>query len=111
MSGTIKQMFIVMMLVLLGFRGSLTIKFLFMYNQTCMFGLTLIDFSPDVLHYYLLITNLDRYDGSCNTVEDPFGRICVPNKIDDVKFKVFNMIKEIKIIKITCGSYFIRMQM
>ena len=92
----IKQIFIVMMLVLLGFGGSLTIKFVFMYNKTCMFGLTLIDFSPDVLHYYPLITSLDRYGGSCNTVEDPFGRICVPNKIDDVKFKVFNLIKEIR---------------
>ena len=34
-------------------------------------------------------------DGSCNTVEDLFGRICVPNEIEDLNSKVFNMIKGI----------------
>ena len=34
-------------------------------------------------------------DGSCNTVEDPFGRIFVPNKMDNVNLKVFSMIKGI----------------
>ena len=27
------------------------------------------------------------------TVDDPFGRICDPNKINDVNLSVFNMIK------------------
>ena len=27
------------------------------------------------------------------TVDDPFGRICAPNKINDVNLSVFNMIK------------------
>ena len=33
--------------------------------------------------------------GSCNSIEDPFGRICAPNKIEKVKLKLFNMIKGI----------------
>ena len=33
---------------------------------------------------YPLITSINRCDGSCNTVEDPFGRICVPNKTEHV---------------------------
>ena len=32
---------------------------------------------------------------SCNTAEDPFCRICMPNKIEDVNLKVFNIIKGI----------------
>ena len=31
---------------------------------------------------------------SCNTVEDPFDRICVPNKIQDVDLEVFNQTQE-----------------
>ena len=27
------------------------------------------------------------------TVDDPFGRICAPNKINDVNLTIFNMIK------------------
>ena len=38
---------------------------------------------------------MNRCDGSCNFIEDPFGRICVPNKIEDGNLKVFNMIKRI----------------
>ena len=33
-------------------------------------------FELDELHYYPFIISLDRCDGSCNTVEDPLGRIC-----------------------------------
>ena len=29
-----------------------------------------------------------------NTVEDPFGRICVPNKTQDVDLEVFNLTQE-----------------
>ena len=49
---------------------------------------------------------LDRSDGSCNTAEDSVGRKCVPNKIEEVNLKVFNMIKgknESKTIKHTSG--------
>ena len=32
---------------------------------------------------------------SCNTVEDPFSRICVSNKIEEVNLEAFNIIKGI----------------
>ena len=55
---------------------------------------------------------MNRFDGSCNTIKDPYGRICVPNKID-VNLKVFNMIKGIiesksltKHISCDCGCEF-----
>ena len=45
---------------------------------------TLIDFNPDEnsqgLRYYPFMVNLDRCTESCNTLDDPSGRICVPNK-------------------------------
>ena len=34
--------------------------------------------------YYSFMVNLDRYKGSCNTLENIFCRICVPNKPEDV---------------------------
>ena len=57
-------------------------------NQQCMARPMLIDLNPDELHYYLFMICLDRCDGSYNTVEEPFGRICVPNKIEDVNLKI-----------------------
>ena len=51
-----------------------------MKNQPCLDRPTITDLNPDELHYYPLIISLNRCDGSCNTVEDPFGRIWVTNK-------------------------------
>ena len=33
------------------------------------------DLNPDEYHYYPFIISLDRCGKSCNTVEDPFGRL------------------------------------
>lgn len=41
--------------------------------------------NPNELHYYPLIISLDRWNGRCNTVKEPFSRIGAPNKIEDVK--------------------------
>ena len=51
------------------------------------------------LHYYLLLANLDRYDGGCNTVEHQIFTVCVPKKIGNTKLKVFNMIPGINASK------------
>ena len=36
--------------------------------------------------------SLGKCNGSCNTPIDSFGRICVSNKIKEVKLNEFNMI-------------------
>ena len=38
---------------------------------------------------------LDICDESCNADEDSFDIICLPNKIEDINLKLFNMAKEI----------------
>ena len=40
------------------------------------------------LHYYPVLVKLDRYFGSCNTL----NKICIPNKTEDLNLSVFNMI-------------------
>ena len=95
MTGFIKQTFIVLVVVLLGVSGSLATKCVSMNNQSCMVRPTLIYVNPDELYYYLFIISLGRHGGRCNTAEDPFCTTFVPNKIEDVSLKVFNMIKGI----------------
>ena len=68
-----------------------------MKNQPCSVRpLLIVDLNLDEIHYYPFITSMNRCDGSCKTVEDPLGRTSVPNKMEDVNLKVFNMIKRIK---------------
>ena len=35
---------------------------------------------------------LDKCNGSCNTLSQIFGRICVPNKTEDINVNAFNLI-------------------
>ena len=65
----------------------------------------LIDLSPDKLYYYYyyyyysfiysFIISMNRSDGGCNSVNDPFGRIHIPNKMEQVNLLIFNMVKEL----------------
>ena len=63
-----------------------------MNNQLHMVPPTLIDLYGNELYYCSLIISLGRCDGCCNTVEDPFGRIYVPYKTEDVNLNVFDVI-------------------
>ena len=36
--------------------------------------------------------SLDRCDGSCNSFDDPLGRVCVSNKARNANINVFNKI-------------------
>ena len=43
-------------------------------------------------HYYPSVVTLDRCTASSNTPNNTSGRICVPNKTEDVHLSVFDMI-------------------
>ena len=68
-----------------------------------MTRLTFFDLNLDEcnqgLHYYPLIINLERCNGSYNTIDHPSSGICVPNKIEYVNLSVFNMITRKKELK------------
>ena len=59
----------------------------------------------DDIHFYPLIISINRCDKSFSSVEDPFSRTRVPNKIEDLNLKVLNMIKAINEIKYTRKTY------
>ena len=65
-------------------------------NQKCMAQPTLINLHPNEysqeLHCYPFAVNLDRFAGSCNTLDDLSNKVRVPNKTEDLNLQVFNMI-------------------
>ena len=64
--------------------------------QKCMTQPTFIDLHPNkysqAFHYYPCSVHLDRYVGSCNTLNDLSNKVCVPNKTEDLNLSIFNMI-------------------
>ena len=71
-------------------------------DESCMTRPSLIDLNPLELNYYPLVISLDKYNGSCNAVDDLSTKIYVfpvPSKKHDVNVKVLNMIARINEIK------------
>ena len=53
---------------------------------------TFVDLSLVELNYYPFVISLDKYVGSCNSVDGLSTKICVPSKTKDVNVKLFNML-------------------
>ena len=55
-----------------------------MINQKCMIQPTIINLRPDeyrkVFHNYPFAIKLNRWVGSCNTLNELSNKVCVPNK-------------------------------
>ena len=57
-----------------------------------MFRPTLFYLNPVELKYHPFMISLDKYSGSCNSVDGLSTKICIPNKTKDTNYKVFNVI-------------------
>ena len=68
-----KQVFI----VLLTFGESLTTKCVSLNNKPCMDG---SDLNPVELNYYPLMISPNKFNESCNAVDDLSMSICVPSE-------------------------------
>ena len=47
---------------------------------------------PNQPLYYPFIVSVNKCVGCFNTIDDPYGRVCVPWKIKKLNIKVFNII-------------------
>ena len=62
-----------------------------MNNQACKVRPEVINVNSNepILYPFSIKTNKCR--GSCNNINDPYAKICVPNVIKDLNIKVFNL--------------------
>ena len=102
MFGLIKKGFIGLFTSLVN--GSNHTKCILLTNQKYMIQPTLIDLHPNEysqeFHYYSFLVKLDRFVGSCNTLNDLSNKVCIPDKTEGLHLSVFNMITGINESKI-----------
>ena len=58
-----------------------------MYSQP-----VIIDLHPVEFNHNLFMVSPDKWNGSCNTVDDLSAKTCISNRTKDANVKVFNMI-------------------
>ena len=61
-------------------------------NEQCKIKPALIDLNPAELKYYPYTINLDKCNGSCNTLSEISDRICAPDKTENVNLNFFTLI-------------------
>ena len=83
--------------------------FVSLSNQNCMTQPILINLhsnrSSQEIHYYPFAVNLERCAGNCNSLNDLFIKVCVPNKTEDLNLSVLNIIIEINKSKTLTKAY------
>ena len=62
-----------------------------MNNQPCKIRPEIINLHSNEPVFYPFSIKTSKYSGSCNNINDPYARICVPDTVKDLNVKVFNL--------------------
>ena len=65
-------------------------KCVFLKNWPCQARITLVNINSNETIYYPFTISGNKFGRSCNTVEDPYGWICVLNKVKNMNLYKFN---------------------
>ena len=60
-------------------------------NEKCMARPKIIDTNANEPVFYPLNVKINKCSGSCNTINDPMAKLCVPDIVKDMNLKVFNV--------------------
>ena len=72
-----------------------SLKFMSMINQKCMSRPKFINLNSDEPVFYPLSISINKCSGSCNSINDPYAKLCVPNITKSINIKVFNTMSRI----------------
>ena len=61
-----------------------------MNNQECKIRTEIISVTTNKHMFYPYSVKINKCKGSCNTINDPYAKLCVPYTIKNINVKVFN---------------------
>ena len=66
-----------------------------MYNQACKVRPEIVHVNSNEPIFYPFSIKTSKCSGSCNNINDPYAKTCVPDAVKDLNFKVFNLMSRI----------------
>ena len=66
-----------------------------MNNQECKARPKIIDDNNNESVFYPYSIKVNKCSGSCSNINDPYGKLCVPDIIKNINVKVFNLMSRI----------------
>ena len=62
-----------------------------MNNQECKIRPKIINITYSEPTFYLFSISVNKCSGSCNNINDPYAKLCIPNVVKNIDVKVFNL--------------------
>ena len=62
-----------------------------MNNQKCKIRSEIFTVNTNEPIFYPYSININKCKGICNTINDPYAKLCVPDTIKNINVKVFNL--------------------
>ena len=75
--------------------STIQLSYISMNNEACKIRPEIINVNSNEPVFYSFSFKTNKCSGSCNNVNDPYAKICVPNVIEDLNVKVFNLMSRI----------------
>ena len=69
-----------------------SLKCVSMNNQKSKIRSEIINFNTNEPMFYPCSITVNKCKGSCNTINDPYAKLCVPDIIKNINVKVFNVL-------------------
>ena len=66
-----------------------------MNNQECKARTKIIDVNSNEPVFYSYNIKVNKCSGSCNNINDPYARLCVPDIVKNINVKAFNLMSRI----------------
>ena len=65
-----------------------------MNNQECKIRTKIINVNTNEPMFYPYSIKINKCKRSCNAINDPYAKLCVPNTIKNIDVKVFNLMSK-----------------
>ena len=87
----IKQIFISALMYFGNLSNVNSLECVSMKNQECKARPEIVDVNSNNPIFYPFNIKVNKCNGNCNNINDPYAKICVPDTVKDLNIKVFNL--------------------
>ena len=87
----IKQIFISALMYFNNLSSVNSLECISMKNQECKVRPKIVDINSNNPIFYPFSIKINKCNGNCNNINDPYAKICVPNIVKNLNVKVFNL--------------------
>ena len=87
----IKKIFYIGSLFLSSLVSTTPLSCISIKDQECKVRPEIINFNSNNLIFYLFSIKINKCGGTCNNINNTYAKICVPDVIKDLNFRVFNL--------------------